>query len=174
MGSNIPDKKHHMQMIGTLQEYEFLTVLDPTTLNSDQQEHLNERINTLELEARIRSSFPYGVKQKIYRHLLADAEPIDITILENHIAPEYYTDPHAEFDYWRLTPFVYATDNIHDAVISMNAHEFVENILLSPTHMARLHTLNPPRENCLRSIDSMVLCAHVSTRNLLAECGITF
>ncbi|KAH0194767.1 hypothetical protein KCV03_g120, partial [Aureobasidium melanogenum] len=146
MGSNIPDKKHHMQMIGTLQEYEFLTAMDPITLTIDQQEHLNKRISTLELEARVRSTLPHDVKQKIYRHLLADAEPIDITRLENRVAPAYYTDPHAEFDYWRLTPFVYATDNIHDAVTSMNAHEFVRNILLNPTHMARLHTLDPPKQ----------------------------
>lgn len=146
MGSNIPDKKHHMDMIGTLQEYEYLMALDPTALNLDQQEYLNERISILELEARIRSTIPYDVKQKIYRYLLVDAEPIDITRLENHVAPAYYTDPHAEFDYWRLTPFVYATDNIHDAVISTNAHEFVENILLNPTHMARLYTLDPPKQ----------------------------
>ncbi|KAH0020374.1 hypothetical protein KCU78_g6475, partial [Aureobasidium melanogenum] len=146
MGANIPDKKHHMQMIGTLQEYESLTAMDPTTLTIDQQEHLNKRISTLELEARIRSTLPYDVKQKIYRLLLADAEPIDITRLENRVAPAYYTDPHAEFDYWRLTPFVYATDNIHDAVIPMHAHEFVRNVLLNPSHMARLHTLDPPKQ----------------------------
>ncbi|KAK6000682.1 hypothetical protein QM012_003407 [Aureobasidium pullulans] len=146
MGTSIPDKKHHMRMIGTLEEYEYLTEIDTTALTSDQQEYLCSRISTLELEARIRSTLPYEVKQKIYRYLLTDAEPIDITRLENQVAPAYYTDPHAEFDYWRLTPFVYATDNIHDAVITSNAHEFVENVLLDPTHMARFHTLDPPKQ----------------------------
>lgn len=135
-----------MRMIGTLSEYEYLTALEPSALIADYQEYVRNRISTLELEARIRSTLPYDVKQNIYRHLLADAEPIDITRLENHVAPAYYTDPHAEFDYWRLTPFVFATDNIHDAVIASNAHEFVENVLLNPTHMARLHTLDPPKQ----------------------------
>lgn len=146
MASRIPDKKHHMRMIGTLVEYEHLTASDPSNLNYGQRDHVRSRIATLELEARIRSSLPYDVKQKVFRYLLPEAEPIDITRLENHIAPAYYTDPHAEFDYWRLTPRVYATDNIHDAVIAMNAHAFVEIVLLNPAHMARLHALDPPKQ----------------------------
>ncbi|CAD0095606.1 unnamed protein product [Aureobasidium mustum] len=120
--------------------------MDPASLNYDQQEYLNKRIWVLELEAGIRSTLPGDIKQMIHRHLIPDAEPIDITRPENLVAPAYYTDPHAEFDYWRLTPFVFATDNIHDAVIATNAHRFVDRVLLNPTHMARFDTLDPPKQ----------------------------
>lgn len=146
MASSIPHLRLHLYMIGTLAEYDFLQAHDLTTLEPWQIEYLRERIQTLELEARIRSTLPYDVQRQIHRHTLRDAEPIDITNLANHIAPSYYTDPHAKFDYWRYTPFVYPTDNIHDAVMSSNALEFVEDVLLNPDHMARLHTLNPPKQ----------------------------
>ncbi|CAD0107978.1 unnamed protein product [Aureobasidium uvarum] len=146
MTSSIPDKKHHMRMINTLEEYDFLTAIDPATLEPWQQEYQEERVKELELEAGIRSKLPYEIKKMIYRHLIPDFEPIDITRSENRVAPAYYTDPHAEFDYWRLTPFVYPTDNVYDAVPCMNAQKFVENILLDPNHTARLHTLDPPKQ----------------------------
>jgi hypothetical protein len=130
----------------TLDEYEFLTNINPATLNLEQQEYVRKRLETIEVEARIKSTLPYEVQRGIYQHLLRDSEPIDITRRENHVTPEHYTDPHVEFDYWRLTPFVYPTDNVHDAVTSMNALEFVENVLLDPTHMARFQTLNPPKQ----------------------------
>jgi hypothetical protein len=144
--ASISDLKHHMQMIGTLEEYEFLSNFSPATLNLEQQEYVRKRLETIEAEARIRSTLPYEVQREIYQHLLRDSEPIDITRRENHVTPDHYTDPHVEFDYWRLTPFVYSTDNVHDAVVSMNALEFVEDVLLNPTHMARFQILNPPKQ----------------------------
>ena len=133
-------------MIGTLIEYDSLVAYNLATLNLDQREYLRKRIETLELEARIRSTLPYDVQRQIHRHVLRDSEPIDITRAGNHVAPSYYTDPHAEFDYWRYTPFVYAADNVHDAVNTSNALEFVNDVLLNPDHMARLHTLDPPKQ----------------------------
>jgi hypothetical protein len=146
MASNSSDLKHHMQIIGTLEEYEFLTNFNPATLNLEQQDYVRKRLETIEVEAKIRSTLPYEVQREIYQHLLRDSEPLDITRRENHVTPEHYRDPHVEFDYWRLTSFLYPTDNVHDAVTSMNALEFVEDILLNPTHMARFQTLNPPKQ----------------------------
>ena len=133
-------------MIGTLIEYDFLVSHNPATLNLEQQEYLRERVETLELEARIRSTLPYDVHRQIHRHVLRDAEPIDITSTVSRVAPSYYTDRHAEFDYWRFTPFVYRTDNVHDSVVSMNALEFVDGVLLNCNHMARFHAMKPLKQ----------------------------
>jgi hypothetical protein len=116
MASAIQDLEYDMQMIGTLEEYEILNGLDPTTLTVEQQEYLRKRIETIEIEARVRSTLPYELQRRVHQNVLLNAEPLDITRPGSRITPVYSSDPHPEFDYWRFRPFVYPTDHIHDAV----------------------------------------------------------
>jgi hypothetical protein len=150
MASTTSDMEYHMQMIGTLEEYEILTGLDPATLTLEQQQYLRERIETIEVEARVRSDLPYELQRRVHQNVLRNAEPLDITRPGSRVTPVYSSDPHAERDYWRYRPFFYPTDLIHAFVggraAQREAHSFVTNVLLNPNHMARFHTLDPPKQ----------------------------
>jgi hypothetical protein len=108
--------EYHMQMIGTLEEYEILTGLDPATLTVEQQQYLRERIETIEVEARVRSDLPYELQRRVHQNVLRNVEPLDITRPGSRVTPVYSSDPYAERDYWRYRPFFYPTDLIHDFV----------------------------------------------------------
>ncbi|TIA27630.1 hypothetical protein D6C79_10573 [Aureobasidium pullulans] len=137
-------KRLSLRLLGLEAEYTVLTAINPAARTYEE----DARIKELDFLC-LAHGLPSEVKNHVLEYYIPGLEPVDIADPANHSRPTWCTDNEAEFLYWRHTRFIFRTDDLTRTNLDNKinaAQTFIQNILRSTTHSARLFYMQPKKK----------------------------